>query len=111
MGTLDPLHDARAGNSVRSFGHRSALPALAILVGRWASLRRRDRTGATRPSAPAVWVASLAAIARIADTSRRRAADLLDMAGTAERTAVFGAAGLALFAPALRCGIRHEGAQ
>ncbi|WP_266686075.1 hypothetical protein [Streptomyces sp. NBC_00847] len=87
------------------------LPALAVLVGRWATLRRRDCTGAARPSAPAVWVASLAAIARTADTSRRCAADLLDMAGTAGPAAMLGAAGLALFATALLCGTRHEGAQ
>lgn len=111
MGTLDPLRDARAGNSVRSFGHRGALPALAILVGRWTALRRRDCTGAARPSAPAVWGTSLTAIARTANTSQRFAADLLDMAGAAEPAAMFGDAGLALFATALRCGMRHEGAQ
>ncbi|AVH55621.1 hypothetical protein C4B68_07305 [Streptomyces dengpaensis] len=71
-------------------------------------MRRRARTETSRASAPAEWVASLAAIACSADTSWRFAADYLDMAGAAERTAMFGAAELAT---ALRCGARHEGAQ
>jgi hypothetical protein len=57
-----------------------------------------------RRGAPAVRVAALAAAgctAYSADTSWRFAADYLDMAGTAERAAMFGAAELALFATAL----------
>lgn len=81
-----------------------ALPVLAVLVGGWLTLRRHDRDRTARSSAPAVWVASLAALgctAYSADTSWRFAADYLDMAGTAERAAMFGAAELALFATAL----------
>lgn len=71
MGPLDPLRDARAGHSVRSFGHRGALPALAMLMGGWLTLRRCART---------------------ACTSWRFAADYLYMAGSAERAAMFGGA-------------------
>ncbi|MEU3616909.1 hypothetical protein ABZ725_32090 [Streptomyces sp. NPDC006872] len=81
-----------------------ALPVLAVFVGGWLTLRRRARVGTARSSAPAVRVAALAALgctAYSADTSWRFAADYLDMAGTAERAAMFGAAELALFATAL----------
>ncbi|WUH20585.1 hypothetical protein OG370_25065 [Streptomyces sp. NBC_00448] len=64
----------------------------------WLLLRRLRR------GTPAIRVAALAAVgctAYSADTSWRFAADYLDMAGTAERTAMFGAAELALFATAL----------
>ncbi|WP_443045131.1 hypothetical protein [Streptomyces sp. NBC_00223] len=57
-----------------------------------------------RRGTPAVRVAALAAVgctAYSADTSWRFAADYLDMAGTAERAAMFGAAELSLFATAL----------
>ncbi|WP_329177101.1 hypothetical protein [Streptomyces sp. NBC_01477] len=57
-----------------------------------------------RRGTPAVRVAALAAVgctAYSADTSWRFTADYLDMAGTAERAAMFGAAELALFATAL----------
>ncbi|WP_333768727.1 hypothetical protein [Streptomyces sp. IBSBF 2435] len=57
-----------------------------------------------RRGTPAVRVSALAAVgctAYSADTSWRFAADYLDMAGTAERAAMFGAAELALFATAL----------
>nr|WP_237405365.1 hypothetical protein [Streptomyces sp. SN-593] len=57
-----------------------------------------------RRGTPAVRVAALAAAgctAYSADTSWRFAADYLDMAGAAERAAMFGAAELALFATAL----------
>ncbi|WUH95861.1 hypothetical protein OG900_20875 [Streptomyces sp. NBC_00433] len=57
-----------------------------------------------RRGTPAIRVAALAAVgctAYSADTSWRFAADFLDMAGTAERAAMFGAAELALFATAL----------
>ncbi len=111
MGPLDPLRDARAGNSVRSFGHRGALPALAMLMGGWLTLRRCARTGTARQSVPAARGASLAAIACTACTSWRFAADYLYIAGSAERAAMFGGAELALFATATRCDMRHEGAQ
>ncbi|MFJ4203531.1 hypothetical protein ACIP2Y_28425 [Streptomyces sviceus] len=81
-----------------------ALSGLAVLAGGWLVLRRGARAGRVRSSAPAVWVAALAALgctAYSADTSWRFAADYLDMAGTAERAAMFGAAELALFATAL----------
>ncbi|MEH0658406.1 hypothetical protein QA860_11820 [Streptomyces stelliscabiei] len=81
-----------------------ALSGLAVLAGGWLVLRRGARAGRARSSAPAVWVAALAALgctAYSADTSWRFAADYLDMAGTAERAAMFGAAELALFATAL----------
>ncbi|WP_217570639.1 hypothetical protein [Streptomyces sp. GbtcB7] len=92
-----------------------ALPVLAVLVGGWLILRRRTRAGTVRSSAPAVWVAALAAIgctAYSADTSWRFAADYLDMAGTAERIAMFGAAELALFTTALmaRQNLNTQGA-
>lgn len=64
----------------------------------WLLLRRLRR------GTPAIRVAALAAVgctAYSADTSWRFAADYLDMAGTAERAAMFGAAELALFATAL----------
>ncbi|WP_223186705.1 hypothetical protein [Streptomyces sp. CBMA29] len=57
-----------------------------------------------RRGTPAIGVAALAAVgctAYSADTSRRFAADYLDIAGTVERAAMFGAAELALFATAL----------
>lgn len=92
-----------------------ALPVLAVLVGGWLTLRRRDRARTERSSALAVWVAALAAIgctAYSADTSWRFAADYLDMAGTTERAAMFGAAELALFATALmaRQNLTSQGA-
>ncbi|MEV7731613.1 hypothetical protein AB0O75_05765 [Streptomyces sp. NPDC088921] len=86
--------------------HRGARPVLAMLVhGR---LCGRARAGTAQPSAPAVRVAALAAIGRIADTSRQFAADCLDMASSAERAVVVGAE-LARFGAAPRCGTRHEG--
>lgn len=57
-----------------------------------------------RRGAPAIRVAAVAAVgctAYSADTSWRFAADYLDMAGTVERAAMFGAGELALFATAL----------
>ncbi|MFF6786868.1 hypothetical protein [Streptomyces sp. NPDC012510] len=82
----------------------TALAGLAVLAGGWLTLRRRRGAGTARSSTPAVWVAALAAIGCTvysADTSWRFAADYLDMAGTAERAAMFAAAELALFATAL----------
>ncbi|MFI6808227.1 hypothetical protein ACIBO6_24970 [Streptomyces luteogriseus] len=82
----------------------TALSGLAALAGGWLTLRRRRGADAARSSTPAVWVAALAAIGCTvysADTSWRFAADYLDMAGTAERAAMFAAAELALFATAL----------
>jgi hypothetical protein len=64
----------------------------------WAAVRQLRR------GTPAIRVAALAAMgctAYSADTSWRFAADYLDMAGTVERAALFGAAELALFATAL----------
>ncbi|WP_215449498.1 hypothetical protein [Streptomyces sp. ATCC 21386] len=91
------------------------LPVLAVLVGGWLALRRRERARTARSSALAVWVAALAALgctAYSADTSWRFAADYLDMAGTTERAAMFGAAELALFATALmaRQNLTSQGA-
>ncbi|MFE4057936.1 hypothetical protein ACFXP3_16860, partial [Streptomyces sp. NPDC059096] len=77
--------------------------ALALALAGWA-FRRRNTTPQKRPRSPAVKVATLAALgctAYSADTSWRFAADYLDMAGTAERAAMFAAAELALFATAL----------
>ncbi|MFI1358150.1 hypothetical protein ACH4TV_31890 [Streptomyces sp. NPDC020898] len=93
----------------------AALPVLAMLAGGWLVRRARARAGTARSSAPAVWVASLAALgctAYSADTSWRFAADYLDMAGTAERAAMFAAAELALFATALmaRQNLNTQGA-
>ncbi|MFB8353052.1 hypothetical protein [Streptomyces niveus] len=76
---------------------------LALAVAGWTS-RRRTAREQRRPGSPAVKVAALAAVgctAYSADTSWRFAADYLDMAGTVERAAMFGAAELALFATAL----------
>ncbi|MEW1794703.1 hypothetical protein [Streptomyces niveus] len=76
---------------------------LALAVAGWTSRRRTVREQ-RRPGSPAVKVAALAAVgctAYSADTSWRFAADYLDMAGTVERAAMFGAAELALFATAL----------
>ncbi|GAA4009436.1 hypothetical protein GCM10022232_57760 [Streptomyces plumbiresistens] len=72
------------------------------------TLRGRARAGTAHSSAPAVRVA-LAAIARIPDTIRRFAADCPGMASSAERAVMVGAAELARFAAAPRCGTRHEG--
>ncbi|MEU4486625.1 hypothetical protein AB0H94_17360 [Streptomyces purpurascens] len=77
--------------------------ALALVLTPWA-LRRRGQRPQERLGGPAVKVAALAALgctAYSADTSWRFAADYLDMAGTAERAAMFAAAELALFATAL----------
>lgn len=77
--------------------------ALVLMLTAWA-IRRRDTRPQKRLGSPAVKVASLAALgctAYSADTSWRFAADYLDMAGTAERVAMFAAAELALFATAL----------
>ncbi|MFI6689940.1 hypothetical protein [Streptomyces sp. NPDC050485] len=77
-------------------------------VGALDSLRMRRRTRRIsddqQPGTPAVRVAALAAAvctAYSADTSWRFAADYLNMVGTTERTAMFAAAELALFATAL----------
>lgn len=79
---------------------RAAYGAAALVgLGLAVSLARGLRRGT-----PAVRVAALAAAtctAYSADTSWRFAADYLDVAGTAERAAMFGAAELALFATAL----------
>ncbi|MQS10288.1 hypothetical protein FNX48_024910, partial [Streptomyces sp. IF17] len=81
------------------------VPTGACLLGLtgWAILRRARRPR-KRSGNPAVKVAALAALACTAysaDTSWRFAANHLDMAGTAERAAMFAAAELALFATAL----------
>ncbi|TXL83943.1 hypothetical protein [Streptomyces sp. IB2014 016-6] len=101
-------------NNLMSPGSITGLPALlaagiavtgvlALAVAGWTSRRRTARE--PRPAgSPAVKVAALAAVgctAYSADTSWRFAADYLDMAGTIERAAMFGAAELALFATAL----------
>ncbi|WP_405403960.1 hypothetical protein [Streptomyces sp. NBC_01104] len=96
-----------------ALGHWNAIPiALAallatctVLLVSWLIYRRAPRNHAKRqPGTPAVRVAALAAVgctAYSADTSWRFAADYLDMRGTTERTAMFAAAELALFATAL----------
>ncbi|MEE1738016.1 hypothetical protein PUR49_16110 [Streptomyces sp. BE147] len=74
-----------------------------LLVGLLIFRTTRNRKK-RQPGTPAVMVAALAAVgctAYSADTSWRFAADYLDMSGTAERTAMFAAAELALFATAL----------
>ncbi|MGC0328055.1 hypothetical protein RKD23_001045 [Streptomyces sp. SAI-170] len=81
------------------------LPAavLVLVLTGWV-IRQRGTRPASRSGSPAVRVAALAALgctAYSADTSWRFAADYLDMAGTAERAAMFSAAELALFATAL----------
>ncbi|WP_225794518.1 hypothetical protein [Streptomyces aculeolatus] len=79
------------------------LAAFAIVLTVRALQRHGARPRDGRGSA-AVTVAALAALgctAYSADTSWRFAADYLDMAGTAERAAMFAAAELALFATAL----------
>ncbi|MFD7958943.1 hypothetical protein ACFV4X_36395, partial [Streptomyces ardesiacus] len=78
-------------------------PVLALVLTAWA-IRRRGTRSQKRLGGPAVKVAAVAALgctAYSADTSWRFAADYLDMAGTAERAAMFAAAELALFATAL----------
>ncbi|MFE9507786.1 hypothetical protein ACWDYK_14495 [Streptomyces anthocyanicus] len=77
--------------------------ALALVLTAW-TVRRRGTRSQKRLGGPAVKVAAVAALgctAYSADTSWRFAADYLDMAGTAERAAMFAAAELALFATAL----------
>ncbi|WP_329074891.1 hypothetical protein [Streptomyces niveus] len=87
---------------------------LSLAVAGRTSRRRTARD--LRPAgSPAVKVAALAAVgctAYSADTSWRFAADYLDMAGTIERAAMFGAAELALFATALmaRQNLNTQGA-
>ncbi|MDX3523328.1 hypothetical protein [Streptomyces scabiei] len=97
------------------FAAAAVLTVLAVSSGVWLIRRRPTRIGRERPTAPAVWVAALAAIgctAYSADTSWRFAADYLDMAGTTERAAMFAAAELALFATALmaRQNLTSQGA-
>ncbi|MFD4119643.1 hypothetical protein ACFWSJ_40135, partial [Streptomyces niveus] len=87
---------------------------LALAIAGWTSRRRTVREQ-RRHGSPAVRVAALAAVgctAYSADTSWRFAADYLDMAGTVERAAMFGAAELALFATALmaRQNLNTQGA-
>ncbi|MER8091108.1 hypothetical protein ABTZ57_40200 [Streptomyces sp. NPDC094048] len=81
------------------------LVACTVLLVGWLIYRRALRNrGKQQPGTPAVRVAALAAVgctAYSADTSWRFAADYLDMSGTTERTAMFAAAELALFATAL----------
>ncbi|MFE9287839.1 hypothetical protein, partial [Streptomyces olivaceus] len=97
---------------VLAFGAPSDLPLLlaAVVLGALAPVltarvvRRRGTRSRERLGGPAVKVAAVAALsctAYSADTSWRFAADYLDMAGTAERAAMFAAAELALFATAL----------
>jgi hypothetical protein len=74
-----------------------AAVALGVWLA-WFAVRHLKR------GTPAIRVAALAAVACTAysaDTSWRFAADYLDMAGTLERAAMFGAAELALFSTAL----------
>ncbi|MEU1468622.1 hypothetical protein ABZ434_10405 [Streptomyces sp. NPDC005761] len=96
-----------------ALGHWNAIPiALAALLATctvllisWLIYRRAPRNHTKQqPGTPAVRVAALAAVGCTtysADTSWRFAADYLDMSGTTERTAMFAAAELALFATAL----------
>jgi hypothetical protein len=77
---------------------------IVLLVGRLIYRRTTRNRSRRQPGTPAVKVAALAAVgctAYSADTSWRFAADYLDMSGTTERTAMFAAAELALFATAL----------
>ncbi|MFF5719294.1 hypothetical protein [Streptomyces buecherae] len=90
----------------------SALLVLALTTY-W--FRRRETRTPKRLRVPAVRVAALAALGSTcysADTSWRFAADYLDMAGTAERAAMFAAAELALVATALmaRQNLASQGA-
>ncbi|NYV78340.1 hypothetical protein, partial [Streptomyces sp. UH6] len=85
------------------------IPTAAAALGltSWALLRRRKarpRTASAPSSSLAVKMAALAALgctAYSADTSWRFAEDYLNIAGTAERVAMFASAELALFATAL----------
>ncbi|MET8577295.1 hypothetical protein, partial [Streptomyces sp. NPDC005012] len=85
------------------------IPTAAAALGltSWALLRRRKarpRTSSAPSSSLAVKMAALAALgctAYSADTSWRFAEDYLNIAGTAERVAMFASAELALFATAL----------
>ncbi|MBT3152441.1 hypothetical protein HTV45_16420 [Streptomyces sp. CHD11] len=82
----------------------AVVPAALALVLTARAIRRRRTRPQKRLGGPAVKVAAVAALgctAYSADTSWRFAADYLDMAGTAERAAMFAAAELALFATAL----------
>ncbi|MFE5597993.1 hypothetical protein ACFQ8O_02150, partial [Streptomyces coelicoflavus] len=88
--------------------------ALALVLTAW-TIRHRGTRTQNRLGGPAVKVAAVAALgctAYSADTSWRFAADYLDMAGTAERAAMFAAAELALFATALmaRQNLADQGA-
>ncbi|MFE9407370.1 hypothetical protein ACFYN0_00995 [Streptomyces sp. NPDC006704] len=88
---------------------------LALALAGWSILRNRKRTGSSRASTPAVWIAALAALnctVYSADTSWRFAADYLNVAGTAERAMLFSAAELALFATAVmaRQNLKSQGA-
>ncbi len=88
---------------ILAIGVPITISTLALALTGWVIRRRRTRPR-NRSGSPAVKVAALAALgctAYSADTSWRFAADYLDMAGTAERAAMFGAAELALFATAL----------
>ncbi|WP_414169115.1 hypothetical protein ACMATS_24925 [Streptoverticillium reticulum] len=94
LGTIPDL-------SLATVGIPAAVLALALTA--WA-IRHRTTRSRDRARSLAVKVAAIAALgctAYSADTSWRFAADYLDMAGTAERGAMFGSAELALFATAL----------
>ncbi|MFD9817432.1 hypothetical protein [Streptomyces violascens] len=99
----DPVHLAGLGG------------LLALALAGWSIVRNRKRTGSSRASTPAVWIAALAALnctVYSADTSWRFAADYLNIAGTSERAMLFSAAELALFATAVmaRQNLKSQGA-
>ncbi|MFJ2957061.1 hypothetical protein [Streptomyces sp. NPDC087270] len=88
-------------NVLLALAHTPGAPYVGALLGAWLAW---GTVRQLRRGTPAIRVAALAAVgctAYSADTSWRFAADFLDMAGTAERAALFGAAELALFSTAL----------
>ncbi|MFF4767400.1 hypothetical protein ACFY1V_12885 [Streptomyces sp. NPDC001255] len=75
--------------------------ALTLGLTAWAARRKARTRGSTNPAVAVAALAALGSTAYSADTSWQFAADYLDIAGTAERAALFGTGELSLFATAL----------
>ncbi|MDD9377874.1 hypothetical protein M8Z33_14630 [Streptomyces sp. ZAF1911] len=101
----DPLATAAlpfAGDLLLPLSVLAAAGALVVgLIARRSERRTHDRTRRLSAAAVTAAAAALVCTAYSADTSWRFAAHYLDMRNTAERTAMFAAAELALFSLAL----------
>ncbi|WP_129287535.1 hypothetical protein [Streptomyces sp. GZWMJZ-114] len=75
--------------------------ALALGLTSWAAWRKTRTKGSANGAVAVAALAAIGSTAYSADTSWAFAADYLDIAGTAERAALFGTGELSLFATAL----------